>query len=71
MPLFCGKLRGGTQLDEGAYEECVEVKKKLENARNRELLTITGRLTNCCGDVTGACTLLDKVLNGMVAKPRS
>ena len=47
------------------------VNQELENIRNRELRTITRRLTNCCGDVTGACTLLDKVLNGMVAKPRS
>jgi hypothetical protein len=32
---------------------------------------VTLRLTDYCKRVIGACTLLDKVLSGMVAKPRS
>ena len=59
------------QLDELPYEGCAAVNKKLENNWNRELPTITRRLTDCCRDVIGACTLLDKILSGMVAKPRS
>src|SRR5208282_4661159 len=36
-----------------------------------EIGNIRRPLTDCCKHVTGACSLLDKVYGGMIAKPRS
>lgn len=36
-----------------------------------EIANIERRLTDCCERITGACTLLDKVGGGMIARPRS
>jgi hypothetical protein len=43
---------------------------QIETPRLR-IANVTKRLRHCCRHVTGACTLLDKVGKGMVAKPRS